>query len=210
MDRNKIKELHGGSFNNLIKILRIHNSFAVNRSPLILSIILSLVFTYAAYDSAGGKGQNEMILHAIDISLSIFPDLLGFTLAGLTIIIAFGNTSYLKSLSKIKFDSEDIKPSLFQRIVAVFTWAVLVQSATIICSLFYILIHKTYALSNLFLPIELKTLISSFGLFLILQLIIYSALLLPKTILNVFRFGQGHHFKLFIENQNDPSEPKEN
>jgi len=200
-DDQEIKDLHDGSLKNLLKILNSNNSFSLKKSPLGISIIIGLAICI------GGELNNMDIFNFIqiivDLALSILPDLLGFTLAGLTIIIAFGNTEYLKSLSKIKNGPKGLKPSFFQKIVAVFTWAVLVQGVTL--STGYLL----KVIQELKIPVFpiignthfLELTINYLVLFWMALTLTYSILLLPKTVLNVFRFGQGHHFKLYLENK---------
>ncbi|MEP0368292.1 MAG: hypothetical protein ABJN36_15565 [Cyclobacteriaceae bacterium] len=197
MDRDELKRLHDGTLTNLLKILRVKDFLSFKKSPLPISIIVSAFYTTAV--AISGKSY-EKILVVINSSLNIIPDLLGFTLAGLTIIVAFGNTEYLKSLSRIKQNLDGLKPSLFQKMVAVFTWSILIQG---VCLSFSFLISLIIDLNLSIQSVSLTSVVNTGVLFISTLLITYSVFLLPKTVLNVFRFGQGHHFKLFFENQKE-------
>ncbi len=194
-----IKSLHKGSLINLLYILNPKDLVSLSKSPLILSIAFTICYCIISFTQ--NLNSYTILSEITETTVSLLPNLLGFTLAGLTIIVAFGNQEYLESLSNLEISGEKLfKPSLFQRIIAVFTWSVLVQS---FCLSFGYIIKLALSLKltskQIVLNAPVSTLVNYLTIFLLLLLFLYSLFLIPKTILNVFMFGQGHHLSVIIK-----------
>ena len=67
-----------------------------------------------------------------DQSLSVLPNLLGFTLGGFAIFIGFGDDKFLRRLSKSKKDTKT--PTAYVAFCASFVHFILVQALALICA----------------------------------------------------------------------------
>jgi hypothetical protein len=182
---NNIIENHLGDLKTLWRIYSKNNK-RVYRNPLLyVSFFSALIITVV--------GIHKCCLHDYEIFfqeivLSVIPSLLGFSLAGLAIIISFGNNNFLQNISSLK--KEEGEYSLFQTIIAVFAWGVLVQAFSLIIA------FSCKTITKLTYPSEVLKEFKILFLFVNSLVFIYSIILLPKIILNVFNFGQLHHFYL--------------
>ncbi len=189
--RSQLKKLHESSFKGIIKnygFQRLVRSF-----PLILSLLLTIASTI--FLSLQKSDLHQINNELITLSLSIIPSLLGFSLGGFAIIVSFNDKDFLKKISRLSIntDSKKIQPSLFQKVIAVFAWGILMQSLTLIVT-FLIKLFLTLqypnptgwpCLSSKILPL-IQFVVLSF-------LLTYSLLLLPYIIKNVYGFGQITH-----------------
>src|ERR1041385_3843221 len=144
-----------------------------------------------------GNFSFTILSSLIDNAIQFMPILLGFNLGGYALIVGFGNTTLIKKLTT---DYEE-KKSMFQLTSAVFSFSVLTQAiALLITFLFWIikLINTNISITNetikaFWFPTNM------IGLFVLSFFLFYSLLLVPQMIINVFAFGQMHHFTLYME-----------
>lgn len=77
-----------------------------------------------------GESQNWY-----DLTLSILPDMLGFTLGGYTILLAFGNDRFLKLLSEPDDSGSPSDMSAFMRFNGTFVHFILMQVIAIVLAI---------------------------------------------------------------------------
>ncbi|OHD09594.1 MAG: hypothetical protein A2Y41_04725 [Spirochaetes bacterium GWB1_36_13] len=162
---------------------------------LYLSLFLSLIFAILSFFYC--TNLYDIFIDFNNLIISIFPNLLGFTLGGYALIIGFGNKELLK---KFTIKSSKSPNSLFQKINSVFAYAIIIQVITLGSSIIIFLINKIKIKS------DFHQYVNSFGLFLVSFFTTYSLLLLYKMVINVFDFGQLHHFDLITRRLHEKRE----
>lgn len=160
-----------------------------------LSILISLILSCFSFFHC--NDVRSLLIDFNNLIISVFPNLLGFTLGGYALIIGFGNNKLLK---KFTVKSTDSQNSLFQKINSVFAYAIIIQTVTLGSSVIIFLINKL-GLKSIF-----HAYINSFGLFIISFLTFYSLFLLYKMVINIFDFGQLHHFDLLSQRLKEKQE----
>lgn len=155
--------------------------------PYIFSLVLSLLFLLLVCFSS--KNLYQMIEFWKNQILSILPNLLGFNLGGYALIIGFGNTDLVSSLTKKKKG----KPSVFQKLSGIFAFTLVLQSfAFLLAYIIDVFMElEFYALSY-----TIYIIVNSIVLSLISFLGFWSILILPNLVINVFTLGQMHHLHL--------------
>lgn len=191
--KNKIKEIHESSFKGVIENYNIRRLFV--SFPFLFSLILTgLLFVFNLINADSFEFDLRGLL---ELSITIIPSLLGFSLGGFAIIVSFNDKFFLKKLNKIEIDYENKKlnPSLFQSLIAVFAWGIIMQAVTLVISflLKYLdLIFPNYSAIN---PCVLNHSFLSNFFFLVLSFFMtYSLMLIPYIVKNVYGFGQLVHF----------------
>ncbi|PTN09843.1 hypothetical protein [Mangrovibacterium marinum] len=140
------------------------------------------------------KGINEylLILKIKDLLLSTFPSILGFNIGAYALVIGFGDKEVL---DKIRNADGENGYSLFQTIGGTFAVSVLIQATTFMLSFIIdIFIYSWGDLNILSLSETSIICINRIIAFIILFAAIYSTILIPKIVLNVFSFSQLYHF----------------
>jgi len=159
--------------------------------PFRLSLLVSII--YAVFVILMNQ-QYVQLINLIDICIEIFPSLLGFSLGGYALIIGFGNNNLLQSMTR---QLKDKNFSLLQLINGTFAFSILLQSLVLTISFIFYIISKL-PVAFFLTDIHCKY-INAVGLSILFFLGSYSMFQLPKMIINVFNFGQLHHFKLTKE-----------
>lgn len=125
--------------------------------------------------------------------MSIFPNLLGFNLGGYALIIGFGNTELIESMTKKGIGK---KTSVFQKLSGIFAFAILLQLFTFATAfIINFFVQLQFTTTNHIIAIlvnSLVTIVLSFSG-------IWGILILFNLVANVFSFGQGHHLRLTLQ-----------
>lgn len=166
--------------------------------PFQLSIFLSVALFIISLLSK--KNTFEVLGLWSSQILSIFPNLLGFNLGGYALIIGFGNTELVESMTKKK---EGKKTTVFQKLSGIFAFAILLQLSAFLLSFsvnFIIQLNFTSPDSRIVNSINtpIIILLSFLGL--------WGLFILPNLVANVFSFGQGHHLQLTIKRKRKEEE----
>lgn len=138
-----------------------------------------------------------IIKSIVDLSITVVPTLIGFTLAGYALLIGFGNSEFITFISK----NYNNGLTLYQKINVVFAFSLLFQLVFLIISSF---VYFYIKLDFDSLPIFGDSLIYSTNAVVLLLLIFgffYSLFAVKDMIANVFSFGQIHHYKVLKDNQ---------
>lgn len=159
--------------------------------PFISSLILASVWCCLTYSEKDGNYADLEKL--ADFSITVFPSLLGFNLGGYALLIGFGNTTLIKSMT----DRVDGDASLFQNLSAIFAFSILLQAVALILA---ILVRQFIEINLSFSVSAAAASYTNIGVFFVLGFLsLWALLLLPYVITNLFTFGQLHHFFLAIE-----------
>lgn len=186
---NKITENHPTSYKG---IFHSYNWKDIKESkPFVISIFLSILFYSLSYFSKCTLW--EILDIWASLVVSIFPNLLGFNLGGYALIIGFGNTDLVESMTKI---NENKNKSIFQMLSGIFAFAIILQLSAF-CFAFAVFFFNKL---NLYTTCTyLANSVNTVTIFSLSFLAIWSILILFNLVANVFSFGQAHHFQLTIK-----------
>ena len=190
-DAIRIENLHKAGIAGIIDILKKHETF--KKWPFISSIIISVIVV-VIIALIKSHQLYTVIQISTDLVLSVFPSLLGFSLGGYAISVGFSNTAFLKK------DSSTTEHSLYQILSAIFAFSVILQ---ILATLFGILLSwciKT-EIQKMFVdfPYWLMIACNILALICLFFLSIYSLLLTPYIVTNLFTLSQLNNAQLTIE-----------
>lgn len=189
---DKIKHIHKGGLKGLFKVYSFTNT--IKTIPFWAAIISTcLVMIFCLFFK---NGTYKTLVYLIDLSKELIPNLLGFSLAGLTIIVTFSNSELIQKISKLDLSEEKLKPSLFQTTIGIFTWGLLFQAITFCFTLIFDMIK--YLESGLLFstPEILVRSVNFIGLVILVLSLSYSIFLIPQITVNLFTIGQLNHFEV--------------
>jgi hypothetical protein len=141
----------------------------------------------------------DVLVHLSDLSLTIFPNLLGFSLGGYALIIGFGNTALLKSMTKTKNETDQ---TIFQRMNGIFAFGLLLQVFELLFAFivkFIVAIGSSSTIPFFLNHLLVCQIINLFGCFMLTLCASWSLAIIPYIVSNVFLFGQMHHLYLTKE-----------
>ena len=194
-DEKRLKALHVFGLKGIINVLKKKGTF--KKWPLktasFTSVALAVLIAFFLTDKAF-----EILKNTADIIMSFFPNLLGFSLGGYALVVGFGNTALIKSATKTD------KHSTYQILNAIFSLSIFMQVfTTIICFITVWLIKiDVTSLTGLYIK-PLADLINAVVFFLLLFGSLYSILLTPYVITNLFTFSQMNNLFLTVEKIRD-------
>ncbi|MCC7454203.1 MAG: hypothetical protein IT222_08570 [Crocinitomix sp.] len=193
------KNLHKDGFKGLWKIYSENNSLI--KRPIIISFLLTSVICFIVAGHVNGENLLILLDENINIGLALEGGLIGLTLAGLTLIVTFGSDKLMihlvrDNLLKAQSNGEFPKYSVYQRSVAKFTFAVMVQVITLLV----LFITNIFLKLNLSFSDELgNQTVNILCFFLCLFLMFYSLILVFQMTLNIFTISQINHSVLSKE-----------
>jgi hypothetical protein len=130
-------------------------------------------------------------------SLSVFPNILGFSLGGYILLISLNSREILDVLTEPADERKD-KYSFYQKASAVFAFSILLQTLSLIIGLVFVLVIEVG--NSSFVSYKIAEILNSIALFILVFVMSYAILLIVQIILNVFNFGQVLHFFIRIDN----------
>lgn len=133
--------------------------------------------------------HSEILKYLIEKYLNIFPNLLGFSLGGYAIIVGFGNTDFIK---KIASSTDGKEFSIYEKLSSIFAFnlicQVVVLISTLICD-FSINISTNYIRVTRLIVDNTNFTVNCMMVF----LGIWTLLIIPYLVSNIFIFGQAYH-----------------
>jgi hypothetical protein len=159
--------------------------FLISAGIFIVTIILL---------STATTNTQELLGSIVGIGISIFPNLLGFSLGGFALIVGFGNQGALKSMVD---NADHGSPSLYQTTTAIFAYSLLLQTATLIligsvAFASHLNINPSFVNGNLvnILAISVMAFLYSWSLISVIYVVI-----------NIFTFAQCFHLYITINKE---------
>ena len=123
MTQQEIEQIKGQHLTSYKGIFYSYDCEEIKKSrPFQISIVLAIILIIASVGSK--KSTYDLVIFWSSQVLSIFPNLLGFNLGGYALIIGFGNTELVESMTK---KDPMKKTSVFQKLSGVFAFAILLQ-----------------------------------------------------------------------------------
>ena len=190
-DIDKIKFHHRTSIGGLMMIFKLREFY--KKWPFGLSLCLSATISLLYFFICPNKSFNAL-KDFTDLNILVFPCLLGFSLAGYTIVVGFPNIDLIKFTA----DVEDL--SLYQTLSGFFAIAILLQIITTV-STFVISWLVKMDLNSIvaFHNVRLGNGINIFVLFGLVFFTLYSLLLTPFIVINLFSLSQANNGYLTIK-----------
>jgi hypothetical protein len=195
-----IKDYHKTSLKGILFILKKRKTF--RKWPFVISLMLSLAICILVA-MINPLESFHVLQVTSDLIMAVFPNLLGFSLGGYAIVVGFSNTELLKRNARVD------KYSIYQLLSSIFSISILFQIFTTILCFFITLVIKVdiTTITKLYIP-TLAYMINLFFLMLLIFGSIYSLLLTPYIVTNLFTLSQLNN--LFFTLQKLESENIEN
>lgn len=186
---------------NIVGLKKIFWSNWISKTPIVLSlltVVLIKIFNINTY---------LLIKEITNSIISFLPGILGFTVAGYTLVVGFVQNEIAK---KISIKREGKKYTLYQTISATFALNIITQAFGLI---FGFLVHFIIFFDeNKTVPINISNKLIDYinvvGLIIISYWFIFTLLLTIQVIVNVFNFSQLYHYFTTNEIKQDNKKTK--
>lgn len=168
-----------------------------------LPIIVSIVGVLATW--LLGIAPLRILLELKSTMINFLPGILGFSIAGYSMMVAFIQVGML---DKITEPSRDSKYSLYQRMSAILAINILIQAVALILAYFIHFVNFLDTVKTIpqFFSSKVNTIINYIGLLLLGYWFSISVFMVVQIILNIFGFSQLHHYfvnKAKVDSQNN-------
>lgn len=194
MLQTKIIEKHIPSFKGILNIISHRNT--LKKLPFLITFILTALFLFIIPNKL--NYILNCLSHLTEITLNVFPDLLGFSLGGYALIVGFNNTELIKKTSKI----DDY--STYQVLSAIFALSVIIQVfSTLLAFLIKFLFDNAYLIKQIVTNDFCLIFISYAMLFTLMLSVLYSLILTPYIVVNLFTLSQIVNMNHTIEQYQD-------
>lgn len=194
----QIANNHEVSLKGILQILKARKTF--RKWPVAVSIVIALIISlYVGFSTK----HSFLILQTLsEITMSVFPSLLGFSLGGYAIVVGFSNIDLIKNTAKKE------GYSIYQKLSAIFAMSVVLQVFLTVITFFVSWVIKidVVKIYNLNIP-TIGCWVNITALFFILTLAIYSLLLMPYVVYNLFTLSQLNN--LFFTKEKFKSNPND-
>ncbi len=162
-------------------------------------IIALVVITLYSLNIKEIPDELELIDSLNSVAISLLGGIVGLSLAGLTLIITFGNPEVIERSSKKQseqFQKENnFNVSYFQKAIAKFAFIVFFQVCVLILFFFTSMIRSMNIKINESQAHWINTIIFCLGIY----LVIFSLVLVLASIINLFTFSQTSNFFNFMK-----------
>lgn len=180
--KNRIRNLHEVSWRGLWNMLLARRVFL--KYPFIISIAITLIVSIFL-SCKGFENSYNLIKQTCELTLSFFPNLLGFTLGGFAIVVGFSNAELLKEGTSIE------EHSSYQILNATFSYSILIQIVVTLLSFLIKWGIETDLATILTCENKLLCEVTNFILLtIILFCSLFTLLIIPIIIINLFTFSQ--------------------
>lgn len=188
---DKIKDLHSQNLSGVYNIIKSHRT--LYKKPFIFCVLISVLI--CLYLSIFKIHNSFFYLQTItDLIISVFPNLLGFSLGGYAIIVGFSNTDLIRKATTIK------KHSIYQILSGIFAFAILFQVFCVVISFIVSFLIKTHMNEMFNMPNNFVGDIINIFVFLCMFFAsLYSLVLTPYIVFNLFDLSQMNNFHYTME-----------
>lgn len=203
IDYDNIEKLHIVGRKGATDILIKHGTF--KKLPFFLCLLISLTMSIILL--ASNSNTFNVLRISADIIKSVFPGLLGFSLGGYAIAVGFSNTDLIKE------STGTTKHNIYQILSAIFALSIFVQAITTIVGVIIYWCVNVNINSALHVPISflLSQIINSIILFFLFFTSLYSLVLIPYVVINLFTLSQLNSLYYTVEklkaDNKPPTEP---
>lgn len=167
--------------------------------PFWASLILTGLYITLSYFI---KINQEFILkYFIEKFISIFPNLIGFTLGGYAIIVGFGNTDFLQKIAWSGKENDSF--SIYEILNAIFAFNLVCQIFVLILSLGIDFSFAVHAISEIEINASIANAINFIAVCVLIFFATWALFIVPYLATNIFIFGETYHTVL----KNNPKPP---
>lgn len=173
----------------------------VTKIPIYICIISSIFFYFFNLDFYEGIKELKTQM------LNFLPGILGFTIAGYSLMVGFIQAGMLDKISEPINES---KFSLYQKMSSTFAVNVILQAIALIIAyiVHFVIFIDTKLGIVLYLPSDLINIINILSFALLTYWFPISLLMVIQVVLNIFSFSQLHHY--FVNKQKVDSQMNSN
>ncbi len=198
--KNTIQGFHKTSWKGILQIVKSRKSKYL--FPLILCILLTVGIVIVV--NCFHADTYKLVSNLSELSISIFSSLLGFSLGGYALIIGFSNNSLIEKTSKTD------GYSTYQLLSGFFAYTIIIQLVTLTIS-FIIKLISNQNIEEITKHFSSQTcnIINLGGFSAILFLSLYSLILCPFIVTNLFTLGQLNNFYYTLEKLKEKKKDKE-
>lgn len=185
-----IDETFVTGFGGIFKISRFRERF-LKESITIFSIVIAIIFPIISI--IGNIPIVDFIKDIDGLMINFLPGILGFTIAGYSLVIGFVQSNMLNSISE---PSKDSKFSLYQLMSANFAFNIILQAIALVIAYGVHFINYIDEKTSLNLNVP-ESALSTFNLSALALLSFWftiSLFLVIQIIINIFGFSQLHHY----------------
>lgn len=188
---DKVKGLHTVGLRGIKDILYKKGTF--KKLPFWVSLLLSLGISVALL-SVSPEKSFIYLRDSVELILSFFPSLLGFSLGGYALVVGFSNLDLIKAGSKTD------KHSVYQILNAIFSLCIFLQVMTTLLSflLSWIIKVNFFGLTSLQMGFT-GDMANGCLLFFLMFCSLYSLALTPYVVTNLFTLSQINSSYLTIQ-----------
>jgi len=192
---DNIKKTFIVGFPGILKISEITNNlwrFRVSRYSILIGIIVPIISKLFKLDVVS-------LINEIQLQMIVFlPCILGFTIAGYSLVVGFVQSNMLNKISEPAKDSHF---SLYQKMSSTFAINVILQGVALSFAYLYhfIIFFDLNSKSHIPFPPYLLTIINFLGLSIICFWFVISIFLVIQIVVNIFNFSQLHHYFINTE-----------
>ena len=188
--KENLQETFNFGLSSLFQISGFEKSFFSNWSTILPIIISGIVFIFSL---AIKVDIYKLIVEVKGLMINFLPGILGFTIAGYSLMVAFIQAGMLNEITEPMKDS---KYSLYQKMSSTFAINIILQGLSLVFAYFiHFLIYFDTNRKDKFIYSEcyLKV-INTIGLIVIVYAFFVSLFMIIQIVLNIFTFSQLHHY----------------
>lgn len=177
-------------FDAIFKIAGFEKSLFSKWSTLLPILLSAIIFIFSL---ALQVDIYKLIVEVKELMISFLPGILGFTIAGYSLMVAFIQAGMLNEITEPLKDS---KYSLYQKMSSTFAINVILQGLSLVFAYFiHFLIYFDTNRKYKFIYSEcyLKV-INTIGLLVVVYAFFISLFMIIQIVLNIFTFSQLHHY----------------
>ncbi len=157
---------------------------------MIASVILSVLTLILCYWL--GLDILEFISEFKSLMLDFLPGILGFTIAGYSLMVGFIQAG---AMSRISEPFRDSKFSLYQKMSATFALNILLQAIALIVAYFiHFVLYLNENKIGIDLSVQFVQVVNPIGLALLSYWFFVSLFMVIQIVVNIFSFSQLHHY----------------
>lgn len=171
------------------------------KAPIYISVVAAIILYFFKIDFYIG------IVELKTQMIAFLPGILGFTIAGYSLMVGFIQAGML---DKITEPSKDTNFSLYQKMSSTFAVNVILQAIALIIAytVHFVIFIDTNRKLTFIIPSCLICVANILGFILLTYWFFISLFMVIQIVLNIFSFSQLHHY--FVNKQKVDSQTKQN
>jgi len=204
---DNIKKTYLLGFRGIIRIAAFKKNYLFSKAGLIIltiSILSSIILFYLKVDLF------LILVELKNVMIQFLPNILGFTIAGYSLVVGFVQSNMLNLITEKVTDSDF---SIYQKMSAIFATNIVLQCISLFVAFgFHFIGYVDKDLGYLLNDFAcFRISVNLVGTFILTYFFLLSLFITAKIIENIFNFSQLHQYvvnKEKLKNNNSNNEPK--